>query len=65
MADKLSPRPPPSVSIGRQLDKEKIDVLSKRVENLVSSNNSLRTTAERNEKDTHDIVLYFQVYRFS
>lgn len=60
MAEKTSPRAPASVSIGRQLDKEKINVLTKRIESLLSSNNSLRQSAERNEKDTHDIVLYFQ-----
>mmetsp|Transcript_2044 Transcript_2044/g.2009 ORF Transcript_2044/g.2009 Transcript_2044/m.2009 type:complete len:531 (-) Transcript_2044:42-1634(-) len=60
MTEKTSPRPPVSVLIGRQLDQEKIDVLSKRVETLISSNNGLRMSAERNEKDTHDIVLYFQ-----
>ena len=32
MTEKTSPRPPVSVLIGRQLDQEKIDVLSKRVE---------------------------------
>jgi hypothetical protein len=60
MADGKTPRPPVSVMIGRQLDQEKIDVLSKRVEGLIDSNTGLRTSAERNEKDTHDIVIYFQ-----
>ena len=60
MSDGKSPRPPVSVMIGRQLDQEKIDVLSKRVEGLIDSNTGLRTSAERNEKDTHDIVIYFQ-----
>jgi hypothetical protein len=32
MAEKTSPRAPVSVLIGRQLDQEKIDVLSKRVQ---------------------------------
>jgi len=63
MGDKESPRAPVSVMIARQLDQEKIDVLSKRVEALIASNTGLRTSAERNEKDTHDIVLYFQVGR--
>ena len=27
---------------------------------LLSSNTELRTTSSKNEKDTHDIVLYFQ-----
>lgn len=35
-------------------------MLSKRVEGLIDSNTGLRTSAERNEKDTHDIVIYFQ-----
>jgi hypothetical protein len=60
MSDGKTPRPPVSVMIGRQLDQEKIDVLSKRVEGLIDSNTGLRTSAERNEKDTHDIVIYFQ-----
>lgn len=52
--------PPPSFVIGRQLDKEKIDQLTKRLQNLVLNNQGLRTSADKNEKDTHDIVLYFQ-----
>lgn len=27
---------------------------------MVSSNDELRTSSSKNEKDTHDIVLYFQ-----
>eukprot|EP01035_Chromulina_nebulosa_P018387 gene18387-24086_t len=50
----------PSLVISRQLDQEKINFLVKRVEDLLSSNNQLRSTAFKNEKDTHDIVLYFQ-----
>lgn len=53
-------KPPVSYRIGRQLDQEKIDVLTKRVEELVGSNTVLRANADRNGKDTHDIVLYFQ-----
>lgn len=60
MSDGKTPRPPVSVMIGRQLDQEKIDTLSRRVEGLIDSNSTLRTSAERNEKDTHDIVIYFQ-----
>ncbi|CAM9150547.1 unnamed protein product, partial [Ectocarpus fasciculatus] len=44
----------------RQLDQEKIDILTKRVDELVASNTLLRSNADRNGKDTHDIVLYFQ-----
>lgn len=51
---------PAAYKISRQLDQEKIDFLSKRVDELLASNGSLRTSASRNEKDTHDIVLYFQ-----
>lgn len=76
-------KPPVSFRIGRQLDQEKIDVLTKRVDvsmsinkwaafellcliiyciqELVASNTLLRSNADRNGKDTHDIVLYFQV----
>ena len=53
-------KPPPSFQVSRQLDQEKIDALSSRVEGLLLSNNSLRTNSTRSEKDTHDIVLYFQ-----
>lgn len=35
MTEKTSPRPPVSVLIGRQLDQEKIDVLSKRVQVII------------------------------
>ena len=53
-------KPPVSFQVSRQLDQEKIDALSTRVESLLDSNNALRTSSTRNEKDTHDIVLYFQ-----
>jgi hypothetical protein len=49
-----------SFQISRQLDQEKISFLSKRIDELLKSNNDLRANASRNEKDTHDIVLYFQ-----
>jgi len=42
------------------MDQEKIDFLSKRVQELIGANNDLRTNAEKNERDTHDIVLYYQ-----
>lgn len=51
---------PASFLISRQLDQEKINFLTKRIEELLKSNNELRTGATQNEKDTHDIVLYFQ-----
>lgn len=51
---------PPSFQISRQLDQEKISFLTHRVEELIASNSKLRTSASQNEKDTHDIVLYFQ-----
>ncbi|KAJ1400932.1 hypothetical protein B484DRAFT_339101 [Ochromonadaceae sp. CCMP2298] len=51
---------PPSFQISRQLDQEKINFLAKRVDELINSNNELRTSSGQNEKDTHDIVLYFQ-----
>ena len=51
---------PKAYKISRQLDQERIDFLAKRIEDLLSSNNELRTSSSRNEKDTHDIVLYFQ-----
>jgi len=51
---------PKSFKISRQLDQEKIDFLTKRINDILTSNNELRTTSSRNEKDTHDIVLYFQ-----
>jgi len=51
---------PKSFKISRQLDQEKIDFLTKRINEILTSNDDLRSTASRNEKDTHDIVLYFQ-----
>lgn len=51
---------PQAYKISRQLDQERIDFLAKRVEELLGGNNELRATSSRNEKDTHDIVLYFQ-----
>ena len=51
---------PPSFQISRQLDQEKINFLTRRVDELIQSNNDLRTSSGQNEKDTHDIVIYFQ-----
>ena len=51
---------PKAYKISRQLDQERIDFLAKRIEELLGSNDELRTSSSRNEKDTHDIVLYFQ-----
>jgi hypothetical protein len=51
---------PKAYKISRQLDQERLDFLGKRIEDLLGSNNELRTSSSRNEKDTHDIVLYFQ-----
>jgi hypothetical protein len=55
-----NPKLQASFQISRQLDQEKIDFLTRRVNDLLASNNSLRQSATRNEKDTHDIVRYFQ-----
>ena len=51
---------PAAYKISRQLDQEKINFLTERVQDLLKSNNTLRAGASQNEKDTHDIVLYFQ-----
>lgn len=51
---------PASFQISRQLDQEKIHFLTNRIEDLLKSNNELRSSYGQNEKDTHDIVLYFQ-----
>ncbi len=51
---------PASFKISRQLDQEKINFLTERTEELLKNNNTLRTSSSQNEKDTHDIVLYFQ-----
>ena len=51
---------PPSFLISKQLDAEKIHLLTKRIDELIGSNDELRTSSSKNEKDTHDIVLYFQ-----
>ena len=59
--DKDDPfKPPAAFKISRQLDQEKIEFLDKRINELLKSNNELRSSSNRNEKDTHDIVLYFQ-----
>ena len=52
--------PPASYLISRQLDQEKINFLTNRVEQLLKSNKDLRGSSSQNERDTHDIVLYFQ-----
>ncbi|RYY84924.1 hypothetical protein EON63_08320 [archaeon] len=59
-ADKGQEKAPIAFQISRQLDQEKIHFLSNRVEDLIRSNSELRSSATQNEKDTHDIVLYFQ-----
>lgn len=51
---------PKSFKISRQLDQEKIDFLTKRTNEILTNNTELRQSSSRNEKDTHDIVLYFQ-----
>jgi chromosome segregation ATPase len=53
-------KPPVAFQIARQLDQERIHFLTVRIEDLLRSNNELRSGASQNEKDTHDIVLYFQ-----
>ena len=53
-------KPPAPFKVSRQLDQEKIDFLTDRVKSLITNNDSLRNSTSRNEKDTHDIVLYFQ-----
>lgn len=58
--EKVLDKPPPAFQIARQLDQEKINFLALRIEELARSNNELRSGASQNEKDTHDIVLYFQ-----
>ena len=44
----------------RQLDQEKISVLTDRVEKLLKSNNILRNGASKAEKDAHDVSQYFK-----
>lgn len=58
--DEGSEKAPIAFQISRQLDQEKIHFLAKRVEELLRSNGELRSSSSQNEKDTHDIVLYFQ-----
>lgn len=48
--------PPASFHLSRQLDQERIDYLTKRVDELLSSNNSLRSSSSKNGK--HDSLLY-------
>jgi phenylalanyl-tRNA synthetase alpha subunit len=49
-----------SLHISRQLDQEKIDVLTDRIEKLLKSNGILRNGTSKNEKDSHEIALYFK-----
>ena len=49
-----------SLHIARQLDQEKINILSERIERLLKSNNILRNGTSKNEKDSHEIALYFK-----
>ena len=49
-----------ALHITRQLDLEKIEVLSERIEKLLKSNNTLRNGTSKNEKDSHEIALYFK-----
>lgn len=55
-----SEKTPAGFIISRQLDQQKIDFLAQRVKELLQSNDQLRTGASQNEKDTYDIVKYFQ-----
>ena len=57
---KMEEKIPTSYKIGRQLDTEKIHFLNSRVNELIKSNKELRQSSGQTEKDTHDIVLYFQ-----
>jgi hypothetical protein len=60
MAEPEKEKVPAAFMISRQLDQEKINFLTKRIQDLLKSNNELRSGVSQNEKDTHDIVLYFQ-----
>lgn len=53
-------KPPIAFQISRQLDQEKINYLTNRIDELLKSNQALRQGASQNEKDTYDIVLYFK-----
>jgi hypothetical protein len=54
-------RPYPGVAeLTRQLDQEKIDSLTKRVDALRSDNDVLKTEILKSQKDTHEFVAYFQ-----
>lgn len=46
--------------VARQLDQEKISVLSDRVEKLLKSNTILRNGTSKTEKDAHDVELYYR-----
>eukprot|EP00636_Phaeomonas_parva_P019314 CAMPEP_0118875248 /NCGR_PEP_ID=MMETSP1163-20130328/16381_1 /TAXON_ID=124430 /ORGANISM="Phaeomonas parva, Strain CCMP2877" /LENGTH=68 /DNA_ID=CAMNT_0006810719 /DNA_START=329 /DNA_END=531 /DNA_ORIENTATION=- len=57
MAD---PAPGTAAELARQLDAEKITALTERVEELRSQNEDLRGIIDKNEKDTHEFVAFFQ-----
>ena len=46
--------------VARQLDHEKIGVLTDRVEKLLKSNTLLRNGASQNEKNAHDVEMYYR-----
>ena len=46
--------------VARQLDQEKISVLSDRVDKLLKSNTILRNGTSKTEKDAHDVELYYR-----
>jgi hypothetical protein len=49
-----------AIYVSRQLDQEKIDILTDRIEKLLKSNNILRNGATKAEKDAHDVAMYFK-----
>lgn len=56
-----NPMPYPGIKeLTRQLDQEKIDTLSERVDALRTENDSLKLKIQASIKDTHDFVSYFQ-----
>ncbi|CAM9583197.1 unnamed protein product [Chrysoparadoxa australica] len=57
----MEPAPHPGVAeLTRQLDQERIDQLTLRLEELREENETLKSKIFKTEKDTHEFVAYFQ-----
>ncbi|CAM9681580.1 unnamed protein product [Pylaiella littoralis] len=56
----MTPAYPGVAELTRQLDQEKVAMLSKRVDDLRNQNQDLKNKIFKSENDTHEFVAYFQ-----